>query len=72
MSDNEKTAEVVEKPRCKLIGEDGNVFNLIGLAAKALRRAGQPEKATEMSHKVFTCGSYDEALSIISDYVEVE
>lgn len=61
-----------EKPRCKLIGEDGNVFNLIGLASKALKAAGQREQAVEMQNKCFSAGSYDEALQIIMSYVEVE
>ena len=62
----------VTKPRCKLIGEDGNIFNLIGIASRSLRRAGLADKAKEMSEKVTHCGSYTEALSIIMEYVEVE
>jgi hypothetical protein len=60
------------KPRCKLIGEDGNIFNLIGIAARSLRKAGLADKATEMSQKVMQSQSYTEALSIIMEYVEVE
>lgn len=41
-----------EKPDCKLIGEDGNVFNLMGLAARTLRRNGLAEQATEMTERV--------------------
>jgi len=37
-----------------------------------LKRAGQNDKATEMSERVMSSGSYDEALSIIMEYVEVE
>lgn len=62
----------VTKPRCKLIGEDGNIFNLIGIAARALRKAGLADKATEMSEKVMQSKSYTEALSVIMEYVEVE
>lgn len=60
------------KPKCKLIGEDGNIFNLIGIASRSLRLAGLEDKAKEMSEKVMHCGSYTEALSIIMEYVEVE
>lgn len=60
-----------EKPDCKLIGEDGNVFNLMGLAARALRRNGLAEQATEMTERVTGCGSYDEALCIIGEYVNI-
>ena len=62
----------VKKPKAKLIGANGNVFNLIGIASRSLKRAGQNDKATEMSKRVMSSGSYDEALSIIMEYVEVE
>ncbi len=60
------------KPKCKLIGEDGNIFNLIGIASRTLRRAGLEEEAKEMVDKVFKSESYDKALRIIMEYVEVE
>ena len=59
------------KPDCKLIGEDGNVFNLMELAARTLRRNGLAEQATEMTERVTGCGSYDEALCIIGEYVNI-
>jgi len=62
----------MEKPTCKLIGADGNIFNLVGLASRSLRNAVQADKATEMQNKVFASKSYDEALCIIMEYVEVE
>lgn len=62
----------VKKPKAKLIGADGNIFNLIGIASRSLKRAGQNDKATEMLERVMNSGSYDEALSIIMEYVEVE
>ena len=34
-----------EKPDCALIGQDGNVFNLIGIASRTLRRNGMAEQA---------------------------
>ena len=60
------------KPKCKLVGEDGDVFNLIGIASRSLRLAGLEDKAKEMSQKVMQSQSYTEALSIIMEYVEVE
>lgn len=62
----------MEKPKVRLIGENGNIFNLLGIASKGLKKEGQYEQAKEMSEKVFGCGSYDEALQIIMEYVEVE
>ena len=63
--------EAVDKPECAQIGEDGNIFNLIGIASKTLKNAGLSEQATEMTERVFASGSYDEALCIIMDYVEI-
>jgi hypothetical protein len=60
-----------KKPKCKLYGQDGNVFNLIGLTSKTLKKAGLYEQADEMIEKCFDAGSYNEALKIIMEYVEV-
>ena len=59
------------KPVVKLVGEDGNIFNLLGIASRGLKNAGQGDKASEMFKRVTSSGSYTEALSIIMDYVEV-
>ena len=59
------------KPDCPLIGEDGNVFHLVGIAARTLKRNGLSEQASEMMAKVFGSGSYDEALGIIGEYVNI-
>ena len=59
------------KPECDLVGEDGNVFNLISIASRTLKRAGLKDQAEEMSKKCFQASSYDEALQIIMSYVEV-
>ncbi len=59
------------KPDCPLIGEDGNIFHLVGIAAKTLKRNGMSTEATEMSEKVFNSGSYEEALGIIGEYVNI-
>lgn len=61
------------KPVCKLIGENGNIFNLMGKASKALKQAGMREEAEKMLEEIKTTAhSYDEALVIIEKYVEVE
>lgn len=64
-------AEELKKPRVKLSGKDGNVFNLIGLCSSALKSAGQHDQAKEMSGKCFSAGSYDEALQIMMEYCDV-
>ena len=53
------------------VGEDGNIFNLMGLAARTLRHNGLAEQATEMTERITGCGSYDEALGIIGEYVNI-
>ena len=63
---------MTEKPKCKLVGTDGNVFALAGRVSLALKKAGQPDKAHEFQSKLFQCGSYDEALTLMQDYVEVD
>ena len=64
-------AQEAEKPDCALIGQDGNIFNLVGIASRTLRQHGQPDQAKEMSDRVFASGSYAEALGIIGEYVNI-
>jgi hypothetical protein len=60
------------RPRCELIGQDGNAFVIIGLVGKALRKAGYPDKEKEFRARAFKASSYDELIgSLISEYVEV-
>lgn len=66
----EKASEQ-KKPDCKLIGEDGNIFNLMGIASKILRQNGMAEEAVEMRDRICASGSYDEALCIIGGYVNI-
>ena len=59
-----------KKPRCQLTGTDGNVFALAGRVSQTLKKAGMPDKAKEFTGRVFACGSYDEALSLMCEYVD--
>ncbi len=61
----------VMKPKCKLIGENGNIFNLMSIASKTLKETGMEEEAKEMIERIINSRSYIEALAIISEYVEV-
>ena len=60
------------KPTCKLSGEDGNVFSIIGRVSKTLKRNGKPELAKEFAEKALASKSYDAVLQLCFDYVEVE
>lgn len=59
------------KPDCPLIGEDSNIFNLMAIASRTLKENGLPEQAREMRQRIEQSHSYDSALSIISDYVNI-
>jgi len=38
------------KPDCPLIGENGNIINLVGIAARTLKRNGLYEQANEQNN----------------------
>ena len=61
----------MNKPKCALIGKDGNIFNLMGIASRTLRNNNMNEEAKEMVIRIEESKSYDEALMIISEYVEI-
>ena len=65
----------MEKPECKLIGEDGNVFAIIGAVKKKLRKEGTPENLEsfniELEKIMKEGGSYDDILCLITRYVDV-
>lgn len=71
--DNPDYAEepVMKKPDCPLIGQDGNIFNLLGIASRTLKNHDMADEASEMRNRVMSSGSYDEALSIIGEYVHI-
>lgn len=60
-----------KKPYAKLVGEDGNIFNLIGIARRALNRAGMSVEADEMANRIYKSENYTEALGILMEYVDV-
>jgi len=58
------------KPKCKLVGTDGNVFSIIGTVSKALKHAGQSDKAKEFCELAMQCESYDAVLILLHKYVD--
>ena len=60
-----------DKPKCRLIGQDGNVFNIIGLVKRALKDSGKSDKASEFVRRAFSANSYDEVLTMAGEYVEI-
>ena len=59
-----------KKPKCKIVGEDGNVFLIIGKVRRALRDAGQVKESHEWAEKAVKCKSYDAVLQLIFKYVD--
>ncbi|MCM2535136.1 hypothetical protein NDK43_25840 [Neobacillus pocheonensis] len=62
----------MEKPVVQLTGVDCNIFSIIGRAAMALKSAGQSDQANKMWERVQASDNYQEALSIIIEYVDWE
>ena len=60
------------RPKMQLIGQDGNIFAIMGRASRLLKNAGQSDNAKEMCDRVTASQSYSEALNIVSEYVETE
>ena len=60
----------IEKPKAPIVGSDGNVFNLIGICSRALIKAGYSDHAKEMTDRITNSKSYDDALSIMCEYIE--
>jgi ABC-type proline/glycine betaine transport system substrate-binding protein len=59
-----------KKVKAQIIGADGNVFNLMGICARALKKEGYSKEADEMINRITTTAkSYDESLQIMMEYV---
>ena len=61
-----------QKPKMELAGHDGNIFSIMGRASFLLQMAGMNAENKEMVDRVTSCGDYNKALNIISEYVETE
>ena len=72
MTEFKKLLNRPKKPKMQLIGQDGNIFAIMGRASRLLKSSGQGDKAKEMRDRVMSCDSYQKALNIVSEYVETE
>ncbi len=56
----------------QLSGENGNVYNIIGLVSHRLFKSGHKDLSKQFRQEVLDCQSYDEVLQLAMKYVEVE
>ena len=59
------------KPDCPLLGCDSNIFNLMGIAKRTLINNDMTAEAKKMCSRIYDCGSYNEALNVIGEYVNI-
>ncbi len=59
------------KPRCELKDKNGNIFNLLAVASNVLRENGKTNEADELNNRIWECDSYEDALKLIGEYVDI-
>ena len=60
-------------PTVKLLGENGNIFFILGRCQKEAKKAGWSKKElNDFTNKVTSADNYDHALQIVMEYFEVE
>lgn len=60
-----------DKPKLKLICEDGNAFNLLGLARRAAHQAAWPKERWEKVRDRAISGNYDHLLAVLQEEFDV-
>lgn len=61
-----------QKPTVQLTGQDGNVFNIIGLCRRSARAAGwSKEEIDALIERLHRSGSYDRVLQLIMQEFDV-
>ena len=63
----------MEKPKISFNrrGESGNIFDIAGRAAAELKKIGKDAEAKEMTSRMWQASSYDEALKIVKEYIDL-
>ena len=63
----------VQRPDCLLILANGNIFDLMAVASRTLKEQGQDGLAKQMVEQITNggCNSYEDALNIIGEYVNI-
>lgn len=66
-------AMVIKHPEItvRLVGQDGNIFNLMSIVANSLRKNGFVEEVQDFITEVTSSQSYHEALAVMMRWVDV-
>ena len=56
----------------KLVGQNGNAFNILAICLQAMRRAGLSQEERDAFHKEATSGNYDHLLVTCMEWFDVE
>lgn len=70
IADEQNKTEKLD-PYCALIGKDGNIFNLMGIASHTLKQNGMADEAEMMCARIRGAENYCKALNIIGEYVNI-
>jgi hypothetical protein len=60
-----------ERPKVKLVGENGNAFSILGTVSKALKKAGADKEYIDQYLNKAMSGDYDHLLGVTMEYVDV-
>lgn len=56
----------------RLVGQNGNAFNILGICLRAMRLAGLSQEEREIFHAEATSSNYDHLLATCLKWFEVE
>jgi hypothetical protein len=63
--------EPEQRPKVRLIGEDGNAFSILGIVSKALKSAGADKDYIDQYLKKAMDGDYNHLLGVTMEYIDV-
>lgn len=58
------------KPRCQLLGIDGNAFSIMGAVNRVLRNAGYSGTARDAFREEAMSGNYDHVIQTALDWID--
>ena len=64
-------AKIVERPKLKLTGQDGNAFMILGLARRAAIKANWPTVRIDAVLTEMKSGNYDHQLATAMEHFDV-